>query len=213
MGTRNLIMVYRNGEYKVAQYGQWDGYPSGQGLSILEYLRDKADMKKFRENVAKCCWITDQKYKEYWLEFGHDIDNSNGFVSCELSDKFNAKHPELDRSTEWEILPMIEQSENGLELDNRFEFVANSLFCEWAYVIDLDKNTLEVYEGFNTTPLPESERFSALEPYEAYDETKYYPVKLKAEFNLDLLPVDEMFLRICEPREDDEENIEDSSSF
>lgn len=25
MGTRNLTIVYSNGEYKVAQYGQWMG--------------------------------------------------------------------------------------------------------------------------------------------------------------------------------------------
>ena len=26
MGTRNLTAVFMDGEYKVAQYGQWDGY-------------------------------------------------------------------------------------------------------------------------------------------------------------------------------------------
>lgn len=26
MGTRNLTVVYIDGKYKVAQYGQWDGY-------------------------------------------------------------------------------------------------------------------------------------------------------------------------------------------
>lgn len=31
MGTRNLTAVYLDGQYKVAQYGQWDGYPEGQG--------------------------------------------------------------------------------------------------------------------------------------------------------------------------------------
>lgn len=25
MGTRNLTAVYLDGQYKVAQYGQWDG--------------------------------------------------------------------------------------------------------------------------------------------------------------------------------------------
>lgn len=31
MGTRNLTAVYLDGQYKVAQYGQWDGYPEGRG--------------------------------------------------------------------------------------------------------------------------------------------------------------------------------------
>ena len=38
MGTRHLICVVSDGDYKVAQYGQWDGYPSGQGAAILEFL-------------------------------------------------------------------------------------------------------------------------------------------------------------------------------
>lgn len=30
MGTRNLTMLISDGETKVAQYGQWDGYPGEQ---------------------------------------------------------------------------------------------------------------------------------------------------------------------------------------
>ena len=35
MGTRNLTIVYYDGDYRVAQYGQWDGYPEGAGIEVL----------------------------------------------------------------------------------------------------------------------------------------------------------------------------------
>lgn len=40
MGTRNLTMVMVDGVYKVAQYGQWDGYPSGQGITVFIFSRN-----------------------------------------------------------------------------------------------------------------------------------------------------------------------------
>lgn len=38
MGTRNLTCVVKNNKYVVAQYGQWDGYPTGQGQTIVEFI-------------------------------------------------------------------------------------------------------------------------------------------------------------------------------
>ena len=40
MGTRHLIAVQLDGEYKIAQYGQWDGYPDGKGIDVLHFLTD-----------------------------------------------------------------------------------------------------------------------------------------------------------------------------
>ena len=39
MGTRSLTAVVLNGKYKVAQYAQYDGYPSGQGAEALEFVQ------------------------------------------------------------------------------------------------------------------------------------------------------------------------------
>ena len=32
MGTRNLTMVIQDQQTRIAQYGQWDGFPDGQGI-------------------------------------------------------------------------------------------------------------------------------------------------------------------------------------
>lgn len=54
MGTRHLISVVLDGEYKIAQYGQWDGYPSGQGQAIVDFLLDNFDREAFKRQLAKC---------------------------------------------------------------------------------------------------------------------------------------------------------------
>ena len=51
MGTRSLIVVYMDGDYRVAQYSQCDGYPEGQGMSVLKFLENDFVEHKFRKNL------------------------------------------------------------------------------------------------------------------------------------------------------------------
>ena len=60
MGTRNLTCVVKNGEYKVAQYGQFDGYPSGVGCDILEELLKPNSIKLLKENVDSLKIVTQE---------------------------------------------------------------------------------------------------------------------------------------------------------
>ena len=54
MGTRNLVMLIdQEGQEKVKQYGQWDGYPSGVGVGVLRILRNKELMSKLIKNIDK----------------------------------------------------------------------------------------------------------------------------------------------------------------
>ena len=46
-----------DGQYKVAQYGQWDGYPEGQGITALTFLRDKMDLELFKEALRNLSYI------------------------------------------------------------------------------------------------------------------------------------------------------------
>ena len=140
MGTRNLTAVYVDGEYKIAQYGQWDGYPEGQGKTCLNFakkvLADKNSREAFADKVRACSWITNE-----------EIDRINDEIRSAGIKNWAMVWPELSRDTCADILVLVEKSENGLKLQNNITFAADSLFCEWAWVIDLDAGTFETFKG------------------------------------------------------------------
>ena len=65
-------------------------------------------------------------------------------------------------------------------------FLNNSLFCEYAYIINLDTQELEVYIGFNKNP-NESGRYAKFKADLLYDddESPYYGVKLLTTIKLE----------------------------
>lgn len=206
MGTRNLTCVVKDGTHRIAQYGQWDGYPSGQGLTVLDFLTN-GNVEALKENIMKCSYVTDAEYSAMWREVGYDADTQL-YVDSETGRKFNAKYPQFSRDVAAEILQMVADSPSGLKLMDDYHFAADSLFCEWAYVVDFDKNTFEIYEGFNKNPLNANDRFFGVTCAGNDKEDKkgeYEPVKMIAMYNLDELPTAEEFLSQCERSEDDEE--------
>lgn len=51
MGTRHLTIVRKNNELKVCQYGQWDGYLSGQGKTVYEFCKKPANIEALRQTL------------------------------------------------------------------------------------------------------------------------------------------------------------------
>ena len=91
---------------------------------------------------------------------------------------------------------MIRNSESGLALGDDLEFAADSLFCEWAWVLDLDKGTFECYQGSNAeVPLTEQDRFFFLRDKEEHG---YYGVRLGKAWELNHLPREKTFLKQLE---------------
>ena len=110
MGTRNITMVIdKEGDVKVGQYGQWDGYPSGQGLTILDFLSN-TDLNEFQEKLSKCKFLTEEEVEKI-----NDDDWENNY-------------PQLSRNVGGEILGHIMDSD-GLELIDKSEFVDDELVC------------------------------------------------------------------------------------
>lgn len=191
MGTRNLTMVIKNEQIKVAQYGQWDGYPGGQGRTALDFLR-KVDLLAFGYQLDKCKFIDDEKQKEINV-YALSIGITDGWMTMDQARQYKAKYPFLSRDHGANILNLINDSEEDtIWLGDESDFVNDSLMNEWTYVIDLDRNTFEVYTGFNKSPLHKHERFYS----ESANEHGYYPVKNVAIYNLLDLPSMEEFLKL-----------------
>ena len=203
MGTRNLTCVVLDGEYKIAQYGQWDGYPSGQGLVILRFITEEGSLAKLKEKLSRCRFFEEEgRDKEF-------IDLYNKNASKWSSDPDNRTDEQkrwfktyISRDLGGEILRAVANSEDEeILLRDDVDFAGDSLFCEWAYVIDFDKGTFEVYRGFNTSPVDPSERF-ANSPIDGYkfkggdgsEEYMYYQVKHLVTFDLSKLPDEVEFL-------------------
>jgi hypothetical protein len=169
MGTRNLTIVHQDCNYKVAQYCRWDGHPEGQGKIVLEALH-QINLSDFREKVAKVNQVTTEQIEAYF-------DND----------------PPVDlhhfhRDCGGEIIELIASGKIN-EVYSSLEFASDSILCEWAYVIDLDVNTFEVYSGFNEYPLTDDDRFCFLQT----NDSPYFPVKLIAKWSLLSLPTLEEF--------------------
>ena len=199
MGTRHLIAVQLDGEYKIAQYGQWYGYPDGKGIDVLHLLRNRMDEEKFKVALRHSSFISDEALAKLWRACGMQDD---GLILLADMDTMKRHHPEFHRDTSAKILDLVQSRPNGMQLENSIGFASDGLFCEWAWVIDLDKRTFEGYRGFGCDPLTEQDRFYFLKDHER---SGYGGVKLAAEWPLDRLPTDEDFLASFKSEDEEEE--------
>lgn len=140
---------------------------------------------------------------ENLIEYAHKHEQVGKDQFCDfLSSRMMEDYPEFSRNTGAGILEMVQNHSEGMKLQDSINFAADGLFCEWAWVIDLDAGTFEGYCGFGQTPLAENDRFYFLRDLE--EDNGYHGVRLAAKWNLDALPTDEEFLAAFKNDEEEE---------
>jgi len=192
--TQSLTAVFYKGQYRIAHWGSWDGYPEGHGLTALEFIRDQMDYDKFTDKLMKLRELS-------------DADRAR--IAEMMEDDFERQYPHLTQDGDGsEILSVVQDGEDGLPLNNWIYSVGDSSYWQWAYVIDFDKGTFEVYRGFNLEKLDPSERFANAKVeegsrrYPVLRDRDYQPIKFVTSWRLDALPTNEKFLlELSEPVE------------
>jgi len=196
MGTRHLICVIHDKEFKLAQYGQFDGYPSGSGIKVLNFLREEFEKEQFIKNLDKLEEYTLEKKKEVYSQLNIKGDKEDYIVMSEY-DKLKTSYPELHRYTSAEVLSLI-QNGNCRFKEMVLRFAKDSLFCEWVYLINLDTDAFEVYVGYVQKQPPKENIFG-----NEKNEAGYYPCKLVKSYSITELPTREKFIEDLDSREEE----------
>jgi hypothetical protein len=145
MGTRNLTIVKLDNKTRVAQYGQWDGYPTGQGQTIADFFKN-VDLRKFKEAVKKLKSWKKEDIKKAYASLGI----TGEWLNSEQAQQVHNKYPEFNRDHGAGILELIYNGTvKKVVLDE--DFKNDGTFCEYYYTIDLDKETISVNDGKNYT--------------------------------------------------------------
>lgn len=139
MGTRNLSKVIYNGETVVAQYGQWDGYPAGQGITTFYTVKDEATIAGLQENLSKVYYPSSDELNALSKPF--EDGSIPGMMSWDSGKRFSEQYPSLTRDTCSEIFRLIANATEPVPLVLDIEFENDELFCEGVYTINLDNKT------------------------------------------------------------------------
>lgn len=182
MGTRGLYGFRKNGEDKLT-YNHFDSYPDWLGRKVVEFCKETSieEMSAIFDKIV----LVDEYAKPTKAQIESCIKYYDGRVSTQSVEDWYCLLREAQGN--------LDVYKDGLEymIDNH-GFIENSLFCEYAYIINLDDGVLEFYLGFQKEP-DYNNRYGT-ENYNGYYPCKMvssYPIEKMHEWSVDF-HVDDM---------------------
>jgi len=186
MGTRGAYGFRSEGKDYLT-YNHYDSYASGLGDSLVKQIKAElatgTTVETLRQQVRDMRLIArddEQPNAEERAKFGHLWSNvSNGHDWYSLLREMQGN--------------LFAHTTEGVMIDGN-AFIMDSLFCEYAYILNLDEETFEVYEGFQQN-LHNDGRYGGEVPEpEPYPNggipAKYYGCRLVATFPMAAIPED-----------------------
>jgi hypothetical protein len=181
MGTRGIYGFHKNGTDKLT-YNHWDSYPVGLGKDIIEFLR-QTSIKELNTIFDQIILVDEDSKPTPEI-----IKECIQYADLRVANRSNYNWYCLLRKTQGDL----NCYRYGLQymIDSK-EFIKDSLFCEWGYIINLDTNMLEIYKGFRERPNSYNNRYGINNPQElAQIDKHYYACEPVVCFDLDNIPAD-----------------------
>ena len=171
MGTRGLMGFRKNGQDKTS-YNHYDSYPDGLGDSVIQFCRETS-IEEINTIFDKIVLVDEEV-----MPTRKQINGCKEWTDLSVSE-----HTKYD----WYCLLRNAQGDlnafkNGLRyMIDRHDFIYDSLFCEFGYIINLDDNTLEFWRGFQKKPQEDNR-------YGTENDNGYYPCKMLKAYPLSSIP-------------------------
>lgn len=184
MSTRGFVGFVAD-EHETITYSHSDSYPDYLGINVLDWARSVDDWGEVKAQAAALVHVDDDTPPT-----PEQIERLSPYARESVSTR------EL---TDWYVLLRETQGDPAAILaaghaEHAPDWPADSLFCEWGYLLDLDRGVLEVYRGFQDEPHTDGRFHDRPRPTGRYAASGYYPVRLIASWKLTELPDTHAFL-------------------
>jgi hypothetical protein len=172
MGTRGVYgFRYRTRDFLT--YNHFDSYPSGLGNKVLEFCQ--------QTSVAKMKAICD---RIILVDLDHPVSGEQIAECCHYYCK------DVSKGTPRDWYALLRKSQGDLDAYKKGlrymidynDFIRDSLFCEYGYIVNLDTGQMEIYIGSQKKPQIGNRYGKDPNP------EGYYPCALVKRFPLDCLP-------------------------
>ncbi len=169
MGTRGAY-GFRVGRKDKVSYNHSDSYPSWLGKQIVEFVANHTP-ESLKEMAERIEMVSEDKKPTK-----KQIQECTSWTDVGVG---------TGKLTDWYCLLRDAQGDlsafdNGLKymIDGK-NFLVDSLFCEYAYIINVTTQELEFYKGFNKRSRSTKGRYA-----KKTQDNEYYGVTLEAKFPL-----------------------------
>lgn len=182
MGTRGAIGFRIDGSDKLF-YNHFDSYPDALGEDFVKQVKELIKDAKLAEKVRALAEI-----KEGEEPTPEDIERCKPYTNLSVSNQSTKDWYCLTRGAQGNLHATLEIGKAELAND----FIFESLFCEWAYILNLDDGTVEFYKGFNKDPKAPGRYAKESKDKHAKERGRdaYMGCALLATFPMDKIPKD-----------------------
>mgnify|MGYP004464857035 FL=1 len=186
MSTRGLYGFRKDGIDKCT-YNHSDSYPEQLGRRILTFCKNNTteSLSDFFERIVLVNGDSIptkdqiQYLSDAYFEDGEDWYNA--LMSAQKEDE-DCYWYDVLRNVQGNFVAYqkLLDSEDTVYMTNDISFIRNSLYCQYAYIVNLDEGVLECYVGFQKKKQKENR-------YGTRKRNCYYPCRLVMQISLSVI--------------------------